>query len=262
MLQQLRLALGPCTHVLESLLRVVSHGEDVVGPHEDVHLAKLQVLARDLDRVHHHEERVAILLDLGSLVAMVRVFDGQLVEVELDLHLLELSLAGITQGDPHEAVGPPHVVVDRVLVDVRQLAPVLVGYTVDEHGADDNAPGVESGHAAGFLHALRPSRHRGGVRPPDGLQRATFFEVSGENLRLPPVRPSPLSSRRAAPPSAGEAAEHTRERLDDHGRGGGSPRSPHCGGRFRIARIGRRVFRHSEVTAVPGKRRRAPGRRR
>jgi uncharacterized repeat protein (TIGR04076 family) len=26
---------------------------------------------------------------------------------------------------------------------------------------------------------------------------------------------------------------------------------PHCGGRFRITRTGRRTFRHSDVTAVP-----------
>ncbi len=26
---------------------------------------------------------------------------------------------------------------------------------------------------------------------------------------------------------------------------------PYCGGRFRITRIGKRIFRHSEVTVVP-----------
>ena len=29
---------------------------------------------------------------------------------------------------------------------------------------------------------------------------------------------------------------------------------PHCGGRFRITRIGRRQFRHSETTGLPGSR--------
>src|SRR5262245_35252632 len=64
---------------------------------------------------------------------MPGVFDGQVVEPKLLLHLAELGLVGVAQGHPHEAVGAAHVVVNLLLGDVGQLLAVLVGDAVDEH---------------------------------------------------------------------------------------------------------------------------------
>ena len=41
-------------------------------------------------RVHDREQRVAVLLELGALVAVARVLHRQLVQAELALHLVEL----------------------------------------------------------------------------------------------------------------------------------------------------------------------------
>jgi hypothetical protein len=42
-----------------------------------------------LDRVQHREQRIAVFLDLGTLVAVTRVVDGQFVQAELLGHLVE-----------------------------------------------------------------------------------------------------------------------------------------------------------------------------
>ena len=86
---------------------------------------------RDLDRVQHDEQRVAVLLDLRPLVAVARVLDRELVQVELLLHLLELGLGGVLERHPDEAAGPREVVADLAHVDVGELAAVLVGDAVD-----------------------------------------------------------------------------------------------------------------------------------
>jgi hypothetical protein len=54
---------------------------------EDRHLADLSSPSRSSRQLHHHEQRVAVLLDLGPLVAVAGVLDRQRVQVELLLHL-------------------------------------------------------------------------------------------------------------------------------------------------------------------------------
>ena len=83
-----------------------------------------------------------------------------------------------------------------------------------------------------------------------------WFEVSGENLRLPPGQSFPIyplaallpllpAKQRPTSPNDWMTTDEVIACPD-----------PHCGGRFRITRIGRRRFRHGEVTAVPLPRRR------
>jgi uncharacterized repeat protein (TIGR04076 family) len=89
-----------------------------------------------------------------------------------------------------------------------------------------------------------------------------FFEVSGENLRLPPDQTFPLYPLAALLPLLPAKQRSTHENDWMTTDAVVACPDPHCGGRFRITRIGRRVFRHGEVTAVPRKGRRATGRRR
>jgi uncharacterized repeat protein (TIGR04076 family) len=89
-----------------------------------------------------------------------------------------------------------------------------------------------------------------------------FFEVSGENLRLPPGQTFPLYPLAALLPLLPAKQRSTHESDWMTTDAVVACPDPHCGGRFRIVRIGRRTFRHGDVTAVPRKRRRAPGRRR
>ena len=93
---------------------MLPHRQHVVPADEHVHLADLQLLARHLDGVQHGEQRVAVLLDLGPLVAVVRVLDRQLVQVELVLHLGELGGVGVAQRHPDEAVRAADVGLDLV----------------------------------------------------------------------------------------------------------------------------------------------------
>lgn len=88
-----------------------------------------------------------------------------------------------------------------------------------------------------------------------------WFEVSGEKLRLPPGQTFPIyplaallpflpAKQRVTAPNDWMSTDEVIACPD-----------PNCGGRFRITRLGRRRFRHAEVTVVPLPKRPA-GRRR
>jgi hypothetical protein len=89
--QQLGLALAARAHAEEALLGAVADRQHVVRPGEDVDLADVQLLAGDLHHVQHGEDLAAVFLDLGPLVAVARVLDRELVQVELPAHLLDFQ---------------------------------------------------------------------------------------------------------------------------------------------------------------------------
>lgn len=78
-----------------------------------------------------------------------------------------------------------------------------------------------------------------------------WFELSGENLSFPPGQTFPLYPLAALlpllPAKQRETHPHDWMTTDTDI----ACPDPHCGALFRITRIGRRTFRHSEVTAVP-----------
>jgi hypothetical protein len=108
--------------------------------------------------VHHGEQAVAVLLDLGPLVAARRVFDRQFVQVEFLLHLAHLVVGGVAQRDPDEAVGLVEVVADVLDRDVGQFFAFLVGDAVDQHGISAWQCSLCG------RQELTPSPRRGGVR--------------------------------------------------------------------------------------------------
>lgn len=78
-----------------------------------------------------------------------------------------------------------------------------------------------------------------------------YFELSGENLSLPPGQTFPIyplaallpllpAKQRDTEPSDWMTTDTVIACPD-----------PNCGGRFRIVRTGRTTFRHGEVTRVP-----------
>ena len=69
-----------------------AHRDHVIAPHEDRHFADPQLLGCGLDHVQHHEQLVAVLLDLRPLVALVGILDGQRVQRELFAHLFQLGV--------------------------------------------------------------------------------------------------------------------------------------------------------------------------
>lgn len=78
-----------------------------------------------------------------------------------------------------------------------------------------------------------------------------FFEVSGENLSLPPGQTFPIYPLAALLPllPAKQRATHPNDWMttDDEV----ACPDPNCGARFRITRVRETVFRHAEVTATP-----------
>src|ERR1051325_418380 len=74
------------------------------------------LLAIGLGGAQGDEQRVAVALELGPLVGQVRVLDGEVVQAELGLHLLQQPLVRLVEPDPHEAV-----VVGEDLADVLDL---------------------------------------------------------------------------------------------------------------------------------------------
>jgi uncharacterized repeat protein (TIGR04076 family) len=78
-----------------------------------------------------------------------------------------------------------------------------------------------------------------------------YFELSGEELSLPPGQTFSIYSLAALlpllPAKQRETDPHDWMTTDTEV----ACPDPHCGTRFRITRTGRRTFRHSETTAVP-----------
>jgi hypothetical protein len=118
--------------------RLATHREHVIATDEDVHLADDEVavggLRVDVHRLQDGEHARTVFLDLGPLVALARVFDGQFVQAELLGHHRKFVVVGVDERHPDEAIGPDHVVRDRLDADVGELAPVLISDAVDQHG--------------------------------------------------------------------------------------------------------------------------------
>jgi uncharacterized repeat protein (TIGR04076 family) len=78
-----------------------------------------------------------------------------------------------------------------------------------------------------------------------------FFEVSGENLTLPPGQSFPIYPLAALLPLL-PAKQRDTDAADWMTTDAeiACP-DPHCGGLFRITRTRRRTFRHGDVTRVP-----------
>ena len=78
-----------------------------------------------------------------------------------------------------------------------------------------------------------------------------YFEVSGENLALPPGQTFPIYPLAALLPliPAKQRSTHRNDWMSTD-MDVACP-DPNCGGIFRIRRIGKRVFRHGDVTVVP-----------
>ncbi len=78
-----------------------------------------------------------------------------------------------------------------------------------------------------------------------------YFELSGENLSFPPGQTFPLYPLAALLPllPAKQRETHANDWMTTD-TDVACP-DPNCGARFRITRVGRTSFRHSDVTVVP-----------
>lgn len=78
-----------------------------------------------------------------------------------------------------------------------------------------------------------------------------WFELSGENLTLPPGQSFPIYPLAALLPllPAKQRETHPADWMTTDTEI--ACPDPHCGARFRITRTGRTTFRHGDVTRVP-----------
>jgi hypothetical protein len=112
-----------------------------------------QLAVAHLGQLHDDEQRVPVLLDLGPLVPVPRILDGQFVQVELLLHLAQFVVGRVAQGHPDEAVRLEQPSVDVLDGYVGELAAVLVGHAVDQHRNVLLVFIEESSHASADAHA-------------------------------------------------------------------------------------------------------------
>ena len=100
--------LGPLLDVLSGLDErtplAVPHGDHEIRPDEEEDLAERHgLLAIDVTRrLDHDEQGVVVHLELGPLVSLERVLDGELVELERGFHLRELLFRRLVESQPHE----------------------------------------------------------------------------------------------------------------------------------------------------------------
>jgi len=78
-----------------------------------------------------------------------------------------------------------------------------------------------------------------------------WFELSGENLSFPPGQTFPLYPLAALLPLLPAKQRPTAANDWMTTDTDVACPDPHCGGRFRITRLAKRRFRHSETTRVP-----------
>lgn len=78
-----------------------------------------------------------------------------------------------------------------------------------------------------------------------------YFELSGENLSLPPGQTFSIYALAALLPLLPAKQRDTHENDWMTTDTDIACPDPHCGAIFRISRTGKTVFRHSEVTVVP-----------
>ena len=84
-----------------------------------------------------------------------------------------------------------------------------------------------------------------------GAKPGDYFELRGEMLHLPSGQGFSIYSLAAILPllPAKQRATHPNDWMATDAEV--ACPDPHCPSRFRISRMGKRVFRHSDVTAVP-----------
>ena len=121
----------------------MADGDDVVPPDEQHDLVDVDHLfvVHVAGRLQHHEQVVAVALELRPLVGVDGVLDGEGVEVEGAGDVVELVRRGLVQTDPDEAATAP-ADAQRVLQgDERRAArPQRSGYTGERRRAPPALP--------------------------------------------------------------------------------------------------------------------------
>jgi hypothetical protein len=166
----------------------VPHGHDEVGAHEEVDLAGLdRVLLVDVpEGLEHQEQRVAVALELGPLVGVARVLDGQGMQVEGPGDEVELLGARVVDADPLEVAG---------IARDACVAEALVVARPQRHPSTLVVEGVVDDHRLRLVAGARNSRH---ARCPRPTRVVTCLPSSSSDTAG--RRPTPPACWPGAPP--------------------------------------------------------------
>ena len=113
-------------------LRSVANADDEGFANEDRGLTIADLAVREMGWARHHEQLVAIDVELWQLVCEERILDRQRVQVVILLELAQLRLARLEQSDPDE-FGAIGCTADR-LIERDRAAPLTIAI---ETGGDD-----------------------------------------------------------------------------------------------------------------------------
>ena len=205
--QQVALLLQPGPQLGQPAVPAVPHGDHVVRAEEDHDLAGVDHLAGRGQllvlhvgrRLEHHEQRVVVALELGALVGVDRVLDGERVQPVAAGDGAQLRLRRLVEAQPDEAAGlgghpqrvlrrdrrlPPAVDVDRAVDDGVLAAPARVGAwrlppgrtgaqagRLTRRGDGGRGSGATSGRAVGLSLALIGASSSARPRVPGRVQR-------------------------------------------------------------------------------------------
>lgn len=118
----------------------MSHGEHEVAADEDMQLPEIDLfgVVEVARGAQDDEEGAAVALQLGALVGLQGVLDGEGVEVEFRRQGEQFVAAGAVQADPGEGAGGGALLPERLGERVMGADPVSVAV---ENGVDDAAGG-------------------------------------------------------------------------------------------------------------------------
>jgi len=129
----IRLLLGATSHIGKAVFGVMPNRKDIVVAGEDGDLPCLEVSAINFHDRQHDEQRLPVLLDFGTLVAVTGVLYCEFMQSKFFLQDVQLTGVGVPHRDPHKAIRSEDVIADVAERNIRQLHPTLICDAVDEH---------------------------------------------------------------------------------------------------------------------------------
>ena len=83
----------------------MTNGDDIAVPDENVRFAELNTAFEHLSRAGDDEKPLAVLLDLGPLVAPQGILNGEVVEVEFALNPPQQVIGRLVEPEPNDMSG-------------------------------------------------------------------------------------------------------------------------------------------------------------
>ena len=109
LLEELGLTFAARADLLEAFLGVAPDRNDVARARKDCQFPHVVIRLAGLYDMQHHEERITIFLDLGPLVAGLRILHGERMQVECLLQLREVGRFRVSERHPYEGLRFPQV---------------------------------------------------------------------------------------------------------------------------------------------------------